>query len=622
MCGIYGTTGYYDDPTLVVKLGKMGFRGPDHSAFQRYGAVTMGHNRLAIIDLDPRSNQPFIYQQLMIVFNGEIYNYRSLREDLTKYGHRFTTDSDTEVIVAAYLQYGESCVQYFNGMFAFVIYDPKSRSLFGARDRLGKKPFYYRHAGNDFEFASQPGALVHNKTLTTDTEAIRKFFVWGYIPEPASAWCEIKKLPAGYAFHYDIDKCILKTKQYWDLPIEKAVPFQGDYQQAKSMLATLLTNAVGIRMHADVSLGIFLSGGIDSSLVAATAARHSGKIKTFCVRFKDKSFDESSHAAMVASYLQTDHHSVDCDASEGITLIDTFGRYYDEPFADPSAIPSLLLSKYAKTLVTVALTGDGGDESFWGYTRYRWLSQANKLFKCPLVFRRLLSSIIHLSHNDRHRLIAEGIRIPEISTLYALMLGGLDYQWLDEPAAGLSVPSMDIWSAKGVSFLQKMAAFDIKTYLNGDINTKIDRATMAFGIEARSPLMDYRVVTFAQSLPVKYKFDGHEQKKILKDLLYESVPKAYFDRPKRGFAVPLKHWFRNELKDYVLDELSLSSLKNIPGIDAEKALSMIHEHLSGNCNRSLQIWKLLIFKQWQQNQCLQARVSEQPTLITPGGSLL
>lgn len=621
MCGIYGTTASYDDQTLGIKLDKMGFRGPDHSAFQRSGPVTMGHNRLAIIDLDPRSNQPFTYNQLTVVFNGEIYNYRSLRDVLVRCGYKFTTDSDTEVIAASYLQYGERCVEYFNGMFAFVIYDDKSRSLFGARDRLGKKPFYYRYAGKDFEFASQPAALAHNKFLTVDPDAIRKFFIWGYIPEPASAWCEIKKLPAGYSFQYDIDDCTLKIKQYWELPIEKTTPFQGGYQQAKSRLSTLLTNAVGIRMHADVSLGIFLSGGIDSSLVAATAARHSGKIKTFCVRFKDKSFDESTHAATVAAYLQTDHHSVDCNASEGISLIDTFGRYYDEPFADPSAIPSLLLSKYAKKLVTVALTGDGGDESFWGYTRYRWLNQANKLFKCPLPLRRMLAAIIHLSRNDRYRLIAEGIRIPEISTLYALMLGGLDYKWLNEPAAGLSVPFMDIWSAKGISFLQKMTSFDIKTYMNGDINTKIDRATMAFGVEARSPLMDHRVISFAQALPMKYKFDGQQQKKILKDLLYESVPAAYFDRPKRGFAVPLKYWFRNELKEYMLDELSLSSLKDMPGINAVSALSMIHDHLSGKCNRSLQIWKLLIFKQWQQNQRLQFQTHRQSASVLPGGSL-
>ncbi|PTQ96679.1 asparagine synthase (glutamine-hydrolysing) [Mucilaginibacter yixingensis] len=617
MCGIYGTTGVYSDQDITAKLNLMRFRGPDYSDFRRVGPVTVGHNRLAIVDLDKRSNQPFTYQHLTIVFNGEVYNYLALKENLIKIGYSFSTDSDTEVITAAYLAYGDRCVEYFNGMFAFVIYDSKTNSFFGARDRLGKKPFYYMHAAGGFEFSSQPAALARNKNLTTDTEALNRYFIWGYVPEPASAWNEIKKIPAGCSFRYHIDKDHLTIKKYWEMTTENGSHFQGNYQDAKNNLSSLLDDAVKIRLGADVSLGVFLSGGIDSSLIAALAARHISKPKTFSVQFTDKNFDESSYAADVAKYLKTDHHTVVCDVSEGLSLIQDFGKYYDEPFADPSAIPSLLLSKYTKSMVTVALSGDGGDESFMGYTRYRWLNHADNLFKCPLPVRKWFSSLLSLAPNDKIQRIAQGLRTTDTGALYALMLGGLNYEWLDNPEAGLAVPFMDVWSKKDMSFLQKMSVFDIKTYLNGDINTKVDRATMAFAIEARAPLMDYRIVNFAQQLPVDFKFKANNQKRILKDVLYDLVPAHYFDRPKRGFSIPIRHWFRNELKEYVLDELSASSLKNIPGVNVQAALTMIQEHLSGKHNRSLHIWKLLVFKQWQQNQRLKLSVNPAPPIIRP-----
>ena len=610
MCGIYGTTGIYPDQDIIAKLNLTRFRGPDYSDLRRIGRVTMGHNRLAIVDLDKRSNQPLSYKHLTIVFNGEIYNYLSLRASLIKIGYNFSTDSDTEVIAAAYLAYGDRCVEYLNGMFAFVIYDSLSNSLFGARDRIGKKPFYYRHAANEFEFASQPAALARDKNLTPDINAIHRYFVWGYVPEPYSAWREIKKIPAGHLFRYNIDKDVLTIKQYWDVDVENTGHFSGNYEHAKNSLIRLLDDAVKIRLRADVSLGVFLSGGIDSSLVAAIATKHVSKLKTFSVKFTNKDFDESGYAAGVANYLHTDHHTVVCDASEGISLIQDFGNYYDEPFADSSAIPSLLLSKYTKKLVTVALTGDGGDESFMGYTRYRWLNHADLLFKYPLWTRKLVSSALSLSANDKVQRIAQGLCTTDAAALYALMLGGLNYKWLDNPEVGLAVPYMDVWSKKGLSFLQKMSAFDIKTYLNGDINTKVDRATMAFAIEARAPLMDYRVISFAQQLPADFKFKTHNQKRILKDILYRHIPSQYFDRPKRGFSLPIRHWFRNELKEYVLDELSVSSLKDIPGVNVAEVVSMIQEHMSGKYNRSVQIWKLLVFKQWQQNQHFQLSIPD------------
>jgi len=337
-------------------------------------------------------------------------------------------------------------------------------------------------------------------------------------------------------------------------------------------------------------------------LVAAFAAENNKQIKTFCVKFNEKGFDESVFARNIAKYLKTDHYEIECDEEEGIGLIGEFGTYYDEPFADSSAIPTLLLSKYTKKHVTVALSGDGGDESFMGYSRYKWLNMANQFFNCPLVLRKIMGGLVKLSPDYRHKLIAMGMSTATVDLLYALMLGGLEYSWLQQPQAGLNVPFMDMLSAESGSFLQKMSAFDIKTYLNGDINTKVDRASMAFAVEARAPLMDHRVVTFAQQLPDNYKYGAGIQKRILKDILYQYVPAHLFDRPKSGFTMPFSYWFRHQLKDYVLDQLSLHDLKNIPGIEAKTASDMINDHMTGKWNRAPQIWKLLVLKQWLENQ--------------------
>lgn len=602
MCGIYGSTVYYTDDVIREKLARVNFRGPDHTGFERLGQVVLGHNRLAIIDLDHRSDQPFSYKHLTVTFNGEIYNYRDIKAQLKKLGYVFYTDSDTEVLAAAYLQYGSQCVELFNGMFAFVIYDQAANQFFGARDRLGKKPFYYALDSNGFEFASQPTQITVGRHLSFDDHAINEFFIWGYVPEPRSAWNEIKKLPAGYSFTYNLTTHKFTTKKYWDLDMTFGSGYTGTYTEAKASLKELLTDAVDIRMHADVNLGVFLSGGIDSSLIAALAVKNSRRVKTFCIRFEEKDYDESLFAEKIARHLKTDHHTIACRAEEGIPLIENFARFYDEPFADSSAIPTLLLSKYTKKYVTVALSGDGGDESFLGYARYMWLNKANKLFKYPAEVRRLLSAILRISPNYRHKLIAMGLRFNDIESLYGLMLGGLEYSWLKKPALGLDVPFMDSFSQTKGSFLQRMSAFDIKTYLNGDINTKVDRASMAFAVEARAPMMDHRVVSFAQSLPDSYKFSNGVQKRILKDILYEYVPGDLFNRPKSGFTVPLRHWFRHELKDYVHDQLSFSNLNDIPGVNASKALIMINDHMTGKWNRFPQIWKLLVITQWLENQ--------------------
>ncbi len=611
MCGIYGSTLMYSDDIIRQKLALINFRGPDYSQFIRSKGLILGHNRLAILDLDHRSNQPFTYQHLKIVFNGEIYNYQSIKDELISKGFIFKTTSDTEVICAAYLAYGADCLVHFNGMFSFVIYDESKNELFGARDRLGKKPFYYCLYGKSFEFASQCSQIKHGRNLTVDQQATQEYFIWGYVPEPRSIWKEIKQLKAGHFFKFKLDTDSLKITKYWDIDQNRGETISNNYSEAKAQLKLLINDAVKIRMHADVPLGVFLSGGIDSSLIAAVAAQHKERVKTFSIKFNEKGFDESEYAKKVADQLNTEHHIIHCDYTEGIDLINNFSTYYDEPFADSSAIPTMLLSKYTKKKVTVALSGDGGDEAFMGYTRYKWFKMVNYLFHLPFPLRKSMGALVQLSPNYVHKLVGMGIAEKDIETLYIKMLGGLENSWIANPEKGLNHCYDHIFKQKNQSITEKFSAFDIKTYLNGDINTKVDRASMAFSLESRAPLMDYRIMDFARNTPAHFKYQNGNQKRILKDVLYDYLPPHLFDRPKSGFTMPFKDWFKNELKEYVLDNLSKSELEKIPGINVPRTLEIIQEHMTGKWNRYPQIWKLLVFAQWQKKQNETPKLSNQ-----------
>jgi len=599
MCGIYGTTIPYDDFLIRQKLLRVSFRGPDYSAFERVDRIVLGHNRLSIIDLDSRSNQPLTYKHLKIVFNGEIYNYIKLKADLIRKGFVFQTNSDTEVICAAYLAYGKKCVNHFNGMFAFVIYDTKEQTLFGARDRLGKKPFYYYLQEDGFEFASQPSQIKIGNHLQVNQQAIASYLNWNYVPDELCIYEGIKKLKAGHCFLYEIDSSTLKVERYWDVDFFWENRFKGSYNEAKEELTGILNDSVKIRLNADVPVGIFLSGGIDSSLVAGIAAGMGQHVRTFNISFNEKMFDESNYATAVANHFKTDHHTIECSYQSGIDLIDNYNYYFDEPFADPSAIPLMLMAKYTKPFVTVVLSGDGGDESFLGYTRYHQLNKVAALYDKPAIIRKSISWLLNLSPNYRHKLIAMGLRQRNITALYVRMASSMDKTWLANNSCADRKSSEFILKHKLKPLMEKISDYDIKTYLNDDINTKVDRATMAYALEARAPLMDYRVVEFANSLPTKFKLNAAlGGKSILKDILFQKIPAQMFDRPKAGFTVPIKNWFKAELKEYVLDNLNGNTLKDIPGIHIENTKKMIEAHMSGKVNHASQIWSLLILNQW------------------------
>jgi asparagine synthase (glutamine-hydrolysing) len=605
MCGIYGSTIYYSQEQVHKKLERTSFRGPDKLGFKFLGteqkSIIFGHNRLSIIDLDARSDQPFSYnKECHIVFNGEIYNFKSLKEDLAKKGHEFTTTSDTEVICAAYLEYGEDCITKLNGMFALVIYDAKKQLLFGARDRLGQKPFYYYDNGKEFEFASQLSSIqLYNTNLSISSKSITSYLAWGSVAEPNSIFKEIKKLEPGHTFTYNLDTSQLQIKQYWDIDFKGELKYEGSYLDAKQTLNDYIKDAVSIRLFADVPVGVFLSGGVDSSVIAALATQTTtSKVKTFSVKFNEKGFDESMYAQQVADHLQTDHHVIECNYNEGLELIDNFSYYYDEPFADSSAIPSMLLAKHTRKKVTVALSGDGGDESFIGYHRYNWIKRGNNAFVFPYFFRFLLSKLLHLAPNYRLKILAEALKYRDINRVYLASFTGVNLSWIESDFDYMDIADLKYLEHNHKKLFERVSDFDLKTYLNWDINTKVDRATMAYSLEARSPLMDYRIVDFARSLPTNFKFHGKNQKRILKDVLYDYVPKHIFDRPKAGFTMPFAEWFKHELKDYVLSELNDENLKQIPGINVQEVSFMIKQHMDGSWNRYPLIWKLLVLKQW------------------------
>ncbi|OUS02948.1 asparagine synthase (glutamine-hydrolyzing) [Flavobacteriales bacterium 33_180_T64] len=609
MCGIYGTTLNYNETQIQDKLKRTAFRGPDKMGWKIYNdfdnQIAFGHNRLSIIDLDARSDQPFTYNETInIVFNGEIYNFQDIKNTLLKKGYTFRTSSDTEVLCAAYLEYGEQCLDHLNGMFAFVIYDKKKQILFGARDRLGQKPFYYYHNQKDFEFSSQLSSIqLYNDQLSISKKAIGYYLTWGHIPDPHSIFNEVKKLQAGHAFTFDIKSGKMTTKCYWDIDYKGNTSYKGTYNEAKEELDSLLHNAVSTRLFADVPVGVFLSGGIDSSVVAALATKSSNaKVKTFSVKFNEAEFDESQYAQQVASHLDTDHNVIHCDYNEGLGLIENFSHFYDEPFADSSAIPSMLLAKHTKKQVTVALSGDGGDESFLGYARYNWVTKNSKLYQIPYPLRSLTSNVLKHIPNYKLKIVAEGLKAKNRNLAYLSVMTGINTSYVNPTEDFKTIDDVKYLDHSYKNLYERVSDFDIKTYLNYDINTKVDRATMAYSLEARSPLMDHRIVDFARALPTDFKLKGDNQKRILKDVLYQYVPKEIFDRPKAGFAIPFATWFREDLKDYVLSELDDDSLKAIPNINIEQVKFMIKQHMDGSWNRYPLIWKLIVLKQWLSTQ--------------------
>ncbi|HLT32502.1 MAG TPA: asparagine synthase (glutamine-hydrolyzing), partial [Aquaticitalea sp.] len=533
MCGIYITNIPYNSDEILNKLDSISFRGPDFTGIAKVNHLTFGHLRLSILDLDPRSHQPMVFENLTIVFNGEIYNYKPIRKELQNLGYHFKTESDTEVLLVGYKHWKENILHKINGMFAFSIYDADTNKLFSARDRLGVKPFYYSWQNGEFEICSQIKPMLTGKKI--NEEAVSLFLDCMFIPSPYTIAENVYKLPPGNFMIFDFNTSTLKVSEYWNLKPVKIKDIS--YEDAKQELHELLLDAVKIRLQSDVPIGSFLSGGIDSALVSSIAAKVSdSQISTFSIGFDDPNYDESKIAEQYAKILNTHHTTTICSPRDILDLIPKLAEVYDEPFADSSALPSLLLNKVTKHYVTVALSGDGGDESFIGYDHFDSLVRNKKIIDIPYPIRKILAhpTLLKLFGMNSHRVKnalntkTENDFIENIFSRKGFLLKEKKQGWMKH--------YQDYKHGSDI-FLQKAADLNIKLWLENDSNVKVDRASMAYSVEVRSPFLDYRVIEYARTLPMHFKYEKGRQKRILRDILKEYLPEDLFNQPKRGFAV-------------------------------------------------------------------------------------
>lgn len=622
MCGICGFVSKKNITVeqLTAMNDTMVHRGPDDSGAEIYPAkngyhVGLAQRRLSILDLSPLGHQPMHAGngRVSIVFNGEIYNFLELKKELRDYP--FRSACDTEVILAAYLKWGIDCIQKLNGMFAIAIYDRETDTVMLVRDRIGKKPLYYELSDGNLYFASELKPLMKREGFQRRIreDVLSRFLFQQYINAPDSIFQDVYKLEPGSILEFHLKDGTHKTYKYWDIvhvyhEMQK-YPIT-DYDEAKETLKGLLKNAVKSRMIADVPLGAFLSGGYDSSLMTAMAQEASAEpVKTFSIGFQQERFNEAGYAKEVAEYLHTDHTELIIDEKEMFDLVESIPTYYDEPFADSSQIATMLVSKLARERVTVALSGDGGDEFYCGYNIYENVRQAQALDTlggmvngiCNLPGLKQAGLMDKLPF--RVRVIAQN-RNKESKTQFG---AGNYVVRADRMVAANGQPChFEQESKYGVSNWQiRRMLLDMDTYLPGDILCKVDRASMKYSLEARCPILDKDVMEYSFRLDHSMKYSGGVKKRILKDIAYDYIPKTLLDRPKVGFGVPLDAWLRGPLKEELSDFCSRDYLKKQGIFDADYTADMIEGYLKTGDkgpatgeNYSKLTWSFFTFQQW------------------------
>jgi len=622
MCGIVGVIdlkGRRAIPgELVSRMNETQLhRGPDAGGLHLEPGVGLGHRRLSIIDL-ATGQQPLYNEDgsVVVVFNGEIYNFQALIPELARLGHAFRTKSDTEVIVHAWEAWGEKCVERFRGMFAFALWDRNRETLFLARDRLGVKPLYYAElGGREFVFGSELKSLLAHPGFRRglDPFAIEEYFALGYVPEPRTIYAGACKLPPGHTLTVRRGAPLAAPREYWDVRFTLDNPIGS--RDAQAELVERLKESVRLRMISDVPLGAFLSGGVDSSAVVAMMAGLSdGPVNTCSIGFREPAFDESKYAREVAERYRTRHFVEQVDSDE-FGLVDVLAKTYDEPYADSSAIPTYRVCQLARKHVTVALSGDGGDESFGGYRRYRLHAMEERLRgMLPLAVRRPAFGLLGRVYPKADwapqalrakttfqalartsveayfhsvSLLRDDMRPRLYSNAFKAQLGGYSAQQVFQRHAE---------RAGTDDALALVQYLDLKTYLVGDINTKVDRASMAHSLEVREPLMDHPLVEWLASLPSSFKVRGHEGKHLFKKAMEPYLPRDILYRPKMGFAVPLAQWFRGPLRRSLRDALLGPQLAETGLFNRDYLAHLVDAHQSGMRDYSAPLWSLLMFQ--------------------------
>lgn len=640
MCGFAGFLdrgGFADGEAVLRRMADtIVHRGPDSDGYWVDGeaGIALAHRRLAIIDLSPAGHQPMASHdgRYVLSYNGEIYNHLDLRRELEAAGPiAWRGHSDTETLLQGFSKWGVvGTLERANGMFALALWDRAERKLFLARDRMGEKPLYYGLQGRTLLFGSELKALRQHPAWQgeVDRDVLTLFLRHNYVPGPYSIYRGIAKLPPAHYLEIGLDDDQLPDPvAFWDIAEKaqngRAQPFAGAPDAAVDALEDLLLDAVGMRMAADVPLGAFLSGGYDSSTVVALMQRQSARpVKTFSIGFSEEEYDEAHHAKRVAAHLGTDHTELYVTPQDALDQIPILPHHWDEPFADSSQMPTLLVSRLARSEVTVSLSGDGGDELFCGYTRYtQGYDIWRRLGRMPRALRKLAAGALRLTPADlidgtmkmapaRLRKMAVGDRLLKVADILDVEQAEDFYRSLvshskdpaalvpgaHEPPTILTTPDHD-WPAQG-DFRDRMMYLDMRSYLPDDILVKLDRASMAVSLESRVPLLDHRVVEFALSLPLTYKLRGGEAKWPLRQLLYRYVPREMMERPKMGFGVPIEHWLRGPLRSWADDMLAPDRLKREGYFNADAIGRLWSDTRSGRRRMHYYVWDILMFQAW------------------------
>ncbi|OHA51477.1 MAG: asparagine synthase (glutamine-hydrolyzing) [Candidatus Terrybacteria bacterium RIFCSPHIGHO2_02_41_19] len=616
MCGIAGFMGGGNRSDLENMIAAIKHRGPDNTGVFFVGDVGLAHARLSVIDLSERGHQPMFNDDktIGIVFNGEIYNFKELRNELIKLGYKFKSDTDTEVIIYLYEEFGESCFERLNGMFAIGLYDFKQKKLILARDRMGEKPLYWSFFGGTLMFASELRAIMEHRIFKKELnlDALNKYLTYEYVPTPHSIFKNVYKLePASYLVYQNKE---IKKIKFWEIEFNNS---DISFDEAITQLDKKINESVKLRMVSDVPFGVFLSGGLDSSTIAYYAQKNSSrKIKTFSVNFEEKSFDESKYAKKVSDILGTEHYDQLLTAKNLIETLSTIDLI-DEPIGDASIIPTYLLSKHARNYVTVALGGDGGDELFAGYPTFQADVLAGIYEKIPTLIKKIfLEKIIHkIPETDNNFNL--GFRLKT----FVKGLGGdknyRHHRWLGSFTAEEKEKlfKREIWNEIDAKkdfeeidyYLKNIKAEDhrnktlglyMRTYLMDEVLVKVDRASMKNSLEIRSPFLDPNLVELANSLPFSFKLKGFTTKYILKKLMEDKLPGSIVYRKKKGFGIPLSRWLRNELKEFCDGLLSEEKIKNQGLFNYDYIARLKQEHFDENKNNRKKLWTLMAFMIW------------------------
>jgi len=635
MCGIAGLVDFNERSSreIVYQMtASMLHRGPDGQSefFEQQDGfqVGLGHRRLSIIDLSHAADQPMAYEGLMIVFNGEIYNYNEIKEELSNKGHQFRTTSDTEVILHSWREWGEAAIHKWHGMFAMVLYDRDRRELIAIRDRAGVKPFYYSFRDNLFLFGSELKTLMahpgYDKELNPD--GVASFLQYGTVPAPQSIFRNTFKLRAGHLLRIDLLKRELVTKQYWNV--------YDYYNRPKTRISLpgaigeterILEKAFQYRMVADVPVGVFLSGGFDSTCVTALLQKNSmGKIKTFTIGTTDNLLDEAPFAREIATHLGTDHTEYYCTAKEAMDIIPDLPFYYDEPFGDSSAIPTILVSRLARKQVTVALSADAGDEIFAGYDRYDYINRyIKKLQKIPAPLRKMAARLMEnvssetipvlrnkAGFHSRYGKLKNLLNDPSPGELLKnLSIAFTDKEIMKLFSSATGEAARWMWGASALynggelkseyyDELSLMMAVDYQTYLTDDILQKVDRATMSSSLEGREPFLDQDIIEWTAQLPTDYKYHKSIKKYILKEIVYSYVPPKMMNRPKMGFGIPIADWLAGPLRPLVEEHLGDAALARHGLFQSGEVKRLKNDFFAGGKEKHLKIWYLLMFQLW------------------------